>query len=99
METETEPANEPSTIAIERLCLSCSRIVGLGELAYSTYCAAVGGVSVKGDKLPTYDEQSPKIAEAWNLAAQSVVAEVILEVQTMIEQYRNAITKYGSVNE
>jgi len=98
METEKDPASEPTPIAIERLCLECSRIVGLGELAYSTYCSAVGGVSVKGDKLPAYKEQSPKIAEAWNIAAQSVAAEVILEVQSMIEQYQNSITKYGSVN-
>jgi hypothetical protein len=95
----TEQTNEPTTIAIERVCCDCSRIMGLGEIAYTTYCSAVGGVSVKGDKLPTYKDQAPKIMEAWNLAAQSVAAEVILEVQTMIEQYRNAITKYGSVNE
>jgi hypothetical protein len=47
-----------------------------GRVAYETYSAAVGGVSVRGDQLWTWDEmreKNPKVAEAWNLAARAVI--------------------------
>jgi len=48
----------------------------LGKAAYDTYCEAVGGMSVGGDKLPTWDEQvanRPKVAQAWRKAAIAAV--------------------------
>lgn len=53
---------------------------GLGRLAYEAYLAAVGGVSVNGDDLPSWDEQvssKPDIAAAWCAAAQAVITATI----------------------
>lgn len=47
-----------------------------GRAAYTTYAEAVGGVSVHGDRLWSWDEMrenNPKVAEAWNLAARAAV--------------------------
>jgi len=49
---------------------------GLGRIAYEAYSAAVGGVSVHGDELPSWDEQvssKPDIAAAWCAAGQAVI--------------------------
>jgi len=49
---------------------------GLGRVAYDAYSAAVGGRSVKGDALPTWDAQvqdNPDVAAAWCAAAQAVL--------------------------
>jgi hypothetical protein len=48
-----------------------------GLVAYEAYCAAVGGVSVRNEPLPTYDEmreRNPRVAEAWNRAGEAVGA-------------------------
>lgn len=47
-----------------------------GEIAYEAYCVAVGGVSVRGERLPTYAEQQPRIRDAWDAAAAAVVEHV-----------------------
>jgi hypothetical protein len=49
---------------------------GLGRIAYEAYSAAVGGVSVHGDALPSWDEQvssNPSVAAAWCAAGQAVI--------------------------
>lgn len=51
-----------------------------GMVAYETYCEAVGGVSVHGEKLWTWAEmcvRNPKVAQAWRLAAAAVQRDVI----------------------
>lgn len=53
---------------------------GLGRLAYEAYSAAVDGVSVHGEPLPTWDEQvkdTPNVAAAWCAAAQAVITATI----------------------
>lgn len=52
----------------------------LGCVAYQHYAASVGGRSVEGDPLPTWEEQHrlrPGVATAW-IAAAVAVAEVVL---------------------
>jgi hypothetical protein len=44
----------------------------LGELAYNAYCEAVGYKSVKGDTLPAWEDQSERLQEAWDAAAEAV---------------------------
>lgn len=50
---------------------------GLGCIAYEAYVAAVGGRSVKGDALPAWDDQDPRIAAAWCAVGQAVIAATI----------------------
>lgn len=49
---------------------------GLGQIAYEAYSASVGGKSVRGEQLPTWDEQvtdNHDVAAAWCAAAQAVI--------------------------
>lgn len=49
---------------------------GLGRVAYEAYSAAVGGKSVRGEALPSWDEQvekNPDVAAAWCAAGQAVI--------------------------
>lgn len=49
---------------------------GLGRVAYEAYSAAVDGQSVKGEALPSWDEQvkdNHDVAAAWCAAAQAVI--------------------------
>ena len=53
---------------------------GLGRVAYDAYAAAVGGRSVRGEALPTWDEQvqdNHDVAAAWCAAAQAVITATI----------------------
>jgi hypothetical protein len=55
----------------------------LGRVAYEAYAKAVGGVSVRGDRLWTWDEMAehnPKVAQAWRDSAMAVA--VTLEGRT-----------------
>jgi hypothetical protein len=47
----------------------------LGEIAYNAYCHAVEWKSVKGDPLPQFIEQFPRLKIAWEAAAGAVLAE------------------------
>jgi hypothetical protein len=52
-----------------------ARASHMGKVAYEAYCKHVGGVSVHGDQLWSYDEmreRNPKAAEAWNRAGEAV---------------------------
>ena len=45
----------------------------LGQVAYEAYCERSDGVSlVSGEQLPSWDDLSPVIAEAWEAAGQDV---------------------------
>lgn len=44
-----------------------------GRAAYAAYCDAVGGVSVRGEPLPTWEGQSALIRAAWMHAAEAVL--------------------------
>jgi len=53
---------------------------GLGGVAYAAYSAAVDGVSVHGEALPSWVDQlenNPHVAAAWCAAAQAVIAATI----------------------
>ena len=53
---------------------------GLGRVAYDEYRSFVGATSVRGEPLPTWDEQvqsNPNVAAAWCAAAQAVITATI----------------------
>lgn len=50
---------------------------GLGRVAYDAYSAAVGGKSVRGEALPSWDNQDHDVAAAWCAAAQAVITATI----------------------
>lgn len=53
---------------------------GLGRIAYEAYSASVGGLSVRAEPLPTWDEQvqdNPSVAAAWCAAGQAVITATI----------------------
>lgn len=48
-----------------------------GRVNYEAYVCAVGGKSVRGEDLPTWDEmkqRNPKVADAWCVGADAVCA-------------------------
>lgn len=52
----------------------------LGRIAYEAYSEAVDGKSVRGEGLPSWDEQVEKnhdVAAAWCAAAQAVITATI----------------------
>lgn len=46
----------------------------MAKVAYEAYVQSCGGVSVKGDPLPTWEDQRPEIRQHWDAAAQAVLA-------------------------
>jgi hypothetical protein len=53
---------------------------GLGRIAYEAYSEAVDGKSVRGEALPSWDEQAeknPHVAAAWCAAAQAALTATI----------------------
>jgi hypothetical protein len=48
-----------------------------GRIAYEAYCESVGGLSIRGEPLPTYDQQNQKIIDAWQCAGQRVAATAV----------------------
>jgi len=46
----------------------------LGKIAYETYARDAGGVSVRGEELPSWDDQDEKIRAHWDAAAEAVAA-------------------------
>ena len=49
---------------------------GLGRVAYEAYSAAVDGISVHGEALPSWVDQlehNPHVAAAWCAAGQAVI--------------------------
>jgi hypothetical protein len=47
----------------------------LGQVAYDTYCEFRGWMSVGGEELPEWDDQSEDLRESWEAAAAAVLAE------------------------
>jgi hypothetical protein len=51
----------------------------LGQIAYEAYCETTNWKSIRGDDLPSWEEQlerNPNIAQAWNNAAQAVAQKL-----------------------
>jgi hypothetical protein len=46
----------------------------MGRIAYEAYLASCGGKSVRGDDLPSWDDQDPAIRAHWEAAALAVIA-------------------------
>lgn len=46
----------------------------LGAVAYGAYSASVGGKSVSGQKLPSWEDQKEEIRAAWAAGALAVLA-------------------------
>lgn len=46
----------------------------IGQIAYEAYCEAVGWQSFKADPLPQWPEVKERIKEAWEAAAEAVLA-------------------------
>lgn len=51
--------------------------VTFGEIAYRAYCASVGGVSIRGERLPAFADQSDVIRQAWESAGRSVAVSTL----------------------
>jgi len=49
-------------------------MIDLGEIAYNAYGDNRGWVVFSGAPMPTWEEQSPELREAWDAAAQAVAA-------------------------
>lgn len=48
-----------------------------GQIAYEAYVRSCGGKSIRGDDLPTWEDQDPAIRVHWDAAAQAVVKAVV----------------------
>lgn len=44
----------------------------LGRVAYEAYLVSCDGKSIRGEDLPSWDAQDPKIREHWRAAADGV---------------------------
>jgi hypothetical protein len=69
------PAVEPAAAKVEPAVVELAG-AALGRVAYEAYCDAVGGQSVHGEELPTWDDhvtRKPDVAAAWCAAAQAVL--------------------------
>ncbi len=53
------------------------KILSPGEIAYNAYCENRKWVSVRGDKLPEFENQSPELKAAWEAAALAVATQVM----------------------
>jgi hypothetical protein len=49
-------------------------VADLGRIAYEAYVASCGGVSVRGEPLPSWEDQAPAIRAHWEAAALAVIA-------------------------
>ena len=45
---------------------------GYGQIAYEAYVESCGGLSVRGEPLPSWADQYPGIRTHWDAAAQAV---------------------------
>jgi len=43
------------------------------KIAYNAYCAKRNWVSVRGEQLPKFEDQSPELKDAWEEAAGAVL--------------------------
>ena len=68
-----------SILSTLKLLLSDGRklVIELGKIAYNAYGDNRGWVTFNGDAMPTWEEQTPELREAWDAAAQAVAAELI----------------------
>jgi hypothetical protein len=48
----------------------------LGRVAYEAYGKSVNWKTVSGVKMPEWDEQDPRLQEAWDAAAEAVAQKV-----------------------
>ena len=63
----------------------------LGQIAYDAYCKAVGGISVRGDKLPDFEDQSNHIATAWECSGNAVAIAAVNAIQIGIKELSTSI--------
>lgn len=52
--------------------------IDLGQVAYEAYCDYVGWKSVRGEDLPGFSRQEPRLQNAWRLAAGAATAHLAL---------------------
>lgn len=52
---------------------------------------SVGGKSIRGEQLPSFDNQNENIQEAWEVAACSVAITIVETVRTGLSQLINVI--------
>ena len=51
-------------------------VSNLGQAAYEAYVEHCGGVSIRGEDLPSWAGQDPAIRAHWEAAADGVLAEL-----------------------
>ena len=47
-----------------------------GQIAYEAYVESCGGKSIRGDDLPSWEDQHPAIQSHWVAAAKAVIEAV-----------------------
>lgn len=57
-----------------------------GQVAYEAYADYVGWESVKGDPLPGFSQQAPRIQNAWRMAAEAVTAAADPDAYSMVSE-------------
>ena len=62
-------------------------LMDLGEVAYGAYLASCGGKSIRGEELPSWDDQTPEIREHWRAAADEVAEYLSLRLSQIVESY------------
>jgi hypothetical protein len=45
----------------------------LGEIAYNAYCEQRKWISVREERLPSWEDQDEELQEAWEVAAEAVI--------------------------
>jgi hypothetical protein len=72
--TGDKPYGQLPTVG-DRHGAGAQQLPDFGQVAYEAYTTAVGGVSVQGDLLPTWEElgyRNGKVADAWTEAGLAV---------------------------
>lgn len=54
-------------------------MASFAQIAYEAYVQSCGGKSIRGDALPSWDDQDPAIRVHWGAAAKAVVKAVVDE--------------------
>jgi hypothetical protein len=61
---------------VPQAAVDAADTVDLGKLAYDAYLHHVGYKSVRGEPLPEFADQEPRLQNAWRVAAQAVAIQV-----------------------
>lgn len=55
-------------------------VTELARAAYKAYCKSCGGVSIRGEYLPTWEELPAKIKSNWECAALAIKKQILKDL-------------------